>query len=137
MIVSQEENAPSVDVPHPNRRTLKVLLSPLLQEGLHALASGLTILPPGGKSDLHEHSEGEMFYVLDGGCTIVVGIDKAEMETGTAAWGPPHVLHQLMNDTEKQCRVLWVLVPPGRERAIIESSRNSTVDVRKESKKDK
>ena len=79
MIVSREECAPSMDIPEPNRRTLKVLLSPQLHEGLHALSSGLTILPPGGKSDLHEHSEGEMFYVLSGQCRIV-GRERAIIE---------------------------------------------------------
>ena len=123
MIVSREECAPSMDIPEPNRRTLKVLLSPQLHEGLHALSSGLTILPPGGKSDLHEHSEGEMFYVLSGQCRIVVGEEEEEVEQGSAAWGPPHICHQLVNNGHRQCRVLWVLVPPGRERAIIEGSR--------------
>ena len=47
MIIAREKGAPSIDVPEPNRRTLKVLLSPLLHEGLGSIASGLTILPPG------------------------------------------------------------------------------------------
>ena len=123
MIVSREQCACSMEVPEPNRRTLKVLLSPQLHEGLHELATGLTILPAGGKSDLHEHSEGEMFYVLSGRCTMLVGEEREEIEPGTAAWGPPHIPHQLLNHTQSQCRVLWVLVPPGRERAIIEGSR--------------
>jgi quercetin dioxygenase-like cupin family protein len=123
MIVSREEAAPRMEVAEPNRRTLKVLLSPEMQEGLHELASGLTILPPGGKSDFHAHEEGEMFYVLSGVCRIIVGEEEADIEQGTAAWGPPHVPHQLLNHTHQQCRILWVLVPPGRERAILEASR--------------
>ena len=123
MILCREAGAPSMEVAEPNRRTLKVLLSPELHKGLHELASGLTILPPGGKSDLHEHGEGEMFYVLDGRCTVVVGEEEAEVERGTAVWGVPHVPHRLLNNTQGQCRVLWVLVPPGRERTIIEGQR--------------
>jgi len=123
MIRAREDGAPSMNVPEPNKRTLKVLLSPLLHEGLQTLASGLTILPPGGKSDLHEHAEGEMFYVLSGRCTVVVGEEEEEIEEGTAVWGPPRTIHRLLNNTQRQCRILWVLVPPGRERAIIEGQR--------------
>jgi quercetin dioxygenase-like cupin family protein len=122
MIVAKEGGAPSMDMPEPNRRTLKVLLSPELHEGLHELASGLTILPPGGRSDLHEHAEGEMFYILNGRCRIVVGGEEAEIHQGTAVWGPPGVAHRVVNLGEEQCRILWVLVPPGRERAIIGGS---------------
>ena len=123
MIVSREDAAPWVEVSEPNKRTLKVLLSPGMQEGLHELASGLTILPPGGKSDFHGHGEGEMFYVLSGRCRIIVGEEEAEIEQGAAVWSPPHLPHQLLNDTPRQCRILWVLVPPGRERAILDASR--------------
>jgi mannose-6-phosphate isomerase-like protein (cupin superfamily) len=125
MIIARERGAPGIDVPEPNRRTLKVLLSPLLHEGLHSIASGLTILPPGGQSDLHAHAEGEMFYILEGRCMIVVGDEKEDLDPGTAAWGPPTVPHQLVNREDKPCRILWVISPSGRERAIIEKSREN------------
>jgi mannose-6-phosphate isomerase-like protein (cupin superfamily) len=123
MIIATEDGAPAVEIAEPNRRTLKVLLSPLLHDGLRSIASGITVLPPGGQSDLHEHVEGEMFYVLSGRCRIVVGDEEEEMEQGTAVWGPPGLSHQLVNSEDEQCRILWVLSPPGRERAIIENSR--------------
>jgi quercetin dioxygenase-like cupin family protein len=123
MIIAREKGAPSIDVPEPNRRTLKVLLSPLLYEGLGSIASGLTILPSGGQSDLHAHGEGELFYVLSGRCRIIVGDDEEELEQGTSVWAPPGLSHQLINIEDEQCRILWVLSPPGRERAIIEKSK--------------
>jgi mannose-6-phosphate isomerase-like protein (cupin superfamily) len=64
-----------------------------------------------------------MFYVLEGRCRIIVGDEEEELHPGTAAWGPPFVLHQLTNSGDGQCKILWVLSPPGREAAIIEGSR--------------
>ena len=97
MIIAREKGAPGIDVPEPNRRTLKVLLSPLLQNGLHSIASGLTILPPGGQSDLHAHGEGELFYVLSGRCRIIVGEEEEELEQGTSVWAPPGLSHHAQN----------------------------------------
>ena len=124
MIIATENGAPAIEISEPYKRILKVLLSPLLHDGLHSIASGITILPPGGQSDLHEHGEGEMFYVLSGRCRIIVGDEEEELEQGTVVWGPPALPHQLVNSGDEQCRILWVLSPPGRERAIIEKSRD-------------
>jgi quercetin dioxygenase-like cupin family protein len=123
MIIAHESAAPSMDVPEPHRRTLKVLLSPLLHRDLDRLAAGLTIIPPGGSSDPHAHEEGEMFYVLAGMCSITIGKEKRELNTGTAVWGPPGISHQLFNDSDSPCKILWVLCPPGREKNIIDNAR--------------
>ncbi len=123
MITAHERTAPSVDVPEPHRRTLKVLLSPLLHGDLDRLAAGLTIIPPGGSSDSHAHEEGEMFYVLTGKSSITIGKEKRELTSGTAVWGPPGISHQLINDSDSSCKILWVLCPPGRESWIIDNAR--------------
>jgi len=123
MIIADAEHAPGIRIPPPYERELKVLLSPELQRGLETIASGLTILPPGGQSDLHEHDEGEMFYVISGRCSITVGDEEATVHPGTAVWGPPHVPHMLKNPGSEECRILWVISPPGRERDIIEQSK--------------
>ena len=123
MIIAHERTAPSIDVPEPHRRTLKVLLSPVLHRELDRLAAGLTIIPPGGSSDSHAHEEGEMFYVLAGKISITIGKEKRELVPGTAVWGPPGVSHQLFNRSGGTCKILWVLSPPGREKSIIEKAR--------------
>jgi quercetin dioxygenase-like cupin family protein len=123
MVIAHERTAPSIDVPEPHRRTLKVLLSPILQRELDRLAAGLTIIPPGGSSDSHAHEEGEMFYVLAGKSSITIGEEKRELIPGTAVWGPPGIPHQLFNESNETCKILWVLSPPGREKHIIDSAR--------------
>lgn len=119
MIVVHEDDAVVWESPEPCRRTLKVLLSPALQPELKALALGLSILPPGGKSDAHAHVEGEMFFVISGAGRIKTGDEEAPLTPGVAVWSPAGEPHQLINDGEETLKVLWVLCPPGREAAIV------------------
>ena len=125
MIVVHEEKAPAMDVPEPFRRTLKVLLSPAMHPELKALASGFTILPPGGQSDDHAHMEGEMFFVISGAGRIKAGDEQAELIPGTAVWSPPGESHQLVNDGTETLKILWVLCPPGREADIVREARSN------------
>ncbi len=122
MIIVHEDSAPGIDAPEPCKRTLKVLLSPALHDSLESIAAGLTIIPPGGKSDEHEHVEGEMFFVISGKGQIRVGRDREELLPGTAVWAPQGTTHQLVNTHDSVLKVLWVLCPPGRERAILEKA---------------
>ncbi len=122
MIIENESNAPEQEVPEPYKRTLKLLLSPILHKELESIAVGLTILPPGGKSEEADHIEGEMFYVISGSGLIGVGNEEAKLISGTAVWVPPYVSHYLLNNSNKTLKILWVLCPPGRESEIIENS---------------
>ena len=113
MIIENESNAPEQEVPEPYKRTLKLLLSPILHKELESIAVGLTILPPGGKSKEADHIEGEMFYVISGSGLIGVSKEEANLTPGTAVWVPPHISHYLLNNSEEILKILWVLSPPG------------------------
>ncbi|MFC1676757.1 cupin domain-containing protein [Planctomycetota bacterium] len=121
MIICHENNAVEMKVAEPFKRTLKVLLSPILNSEVTSIAAGLTILPAGGKSDDHKHHEGEMFYVVSGCGRIRVGGEVEELVPGTIVWGQPGIVHQLINNSSEILKVLWVLSPPGREAAIIKN----------------
>jgi quercetin dioxygenase-like cupin family protein len=122
MTVAHESSAPILRTPEPHRRTLAVLLSPLLQAGVSGIAAGLTIVPPGGQSDEHHHDEGEFFYVVEGPGIMKHGKERLALTAGTAVWCPPHDPHQLINEAAEVLKVLWVLVPPGREAGILEAA---------------
>ncbi|MDO9464429.1 MAG: cupin domain-containing protein [bacterium] len=122
MIIIHENNALEMKVPAPFKRTLKVLLSPAINPELKSLAVGLTILPPGGKSEEHKHIEGEMFYVVSGKGSIKVGEEIEDVTAGTAIWSSSGKSHQLMNNNNDTLKILWVLSPPGREAAILKQS---------------
>jgi mannose-6-phosphate isomerase-like protein (cupin superfamily) len=127
MIIAHGDNAPGMETAEPFKRTLKVLLSPLLHPGLESLAAGFTILPPGGKSEVHGHTEGELFFVCSGNGLIRVGDEEETLSPDTAVWGPPQLPHQLINNGSDPLKILWILCPPGREAAILRSS-NRAID---------
>lgn len=121
MIIRKEQDAPTSEVTGDCARTLKVLLSPLLDPGLTSIAAGLSILPAGSCSDEHAHVEGEMFYIISGKGRIRVGAEEQIVEQGVAVWGQPYISHSIVNDSNDVLKVLWVLCPPGREDAIIKA----------------
>ncbi len=123
MIIVNEDDVPGVMIEGEFQRTLKVLLSPALDSAMGAIAAGLTIVPPEGRSDFISHSAGEMFYVLCGGGTIRTGSETRPITAGTAIWVCPGTRHQLINKGSGVLKVLWVLSPPGRESFILEKSR--------------
>ncbi len=126
MIIAHENDAPSIEVAAPDARTLRLLLSPAKDVGLDPIAVGQTILPPGGQSDCIGHPEGELFYSLSGTGEILVEGERRTFSPGTAVWVPPMKVHQLLNPGTEEMKVLWVLCPAGRERAILEQEHQST-----------
>ncbi len=122
MIIRNEKEAPTSNPEGPYARTLKVLLSPVLDPELKSLAVGLSIIPAQGRSDCTSHPEGEMFYVVQGRGSILVGEETGALAPGTAVWVPPNVVHQLINGSTDGLKILWVLNPPGRESGIIDAS---------------
>jgi len=125
MILIHENDAPAMDVPAPYKRILKVLLSPLIDDGPKSIAVGQTILPPGSQSEKHVHTEGEMFYVVSGCGLIEIENERQELIPGTAVWSPSQTSHSLINNSVEELKVLWVLSPPGREADIVEHAHKS------------
>ena len=122
MIFGDEKHAPVRKVEGEERRLLKVLLSPALQGGFEGIAAGLTILPPGSHSDLTGHEEGELFFVVSGEGKILVDGETRDLYPTATVWAPPFAVHQLINDSDQECKIFWVLSPAGREANIIKNS---------------
>jgi quercetin dioxygenase-like cupin family protein len=123
MIIAHESIAPKQKISKPFERTLKVLLSPVINKEIKSLACGLTIIPKGGRSDEDAHIEGELFYVIYGRGIINVDGEEESLIPGTAVWCPPNISHFLLNNGIKTLKILWVLNPPGREINIINKSK--------------
>ncbi len=119
MIINDEKGAFVMQITGEYERTLKVLISPFLDEGLKELAAGLSIIPPYSRTDCISHKEGEMFYICEGRGRMTVGDETRDVAGGTVVWVPPGTRHQLSNEGGEMLKALWVLCPPGRERDII------------------
>lgn len=122
MIIGYEKSAPTQYTDLPDKRALRLLLSPHLNEGLTQLAAGTTTMESGCTSELHSHVEGELFFVINGKGKFQENGETVAFEAGTAVFSPPFSKHQMVNDGLEELKVLWVLVPPGREKAIIDNA---------------
>jgi quercetin dioxygenase-like cupin family protein len=119
LTVTHEKAACAYEADPPYTRTLKVLFAPSLQKEVDGFAAGYTILPPGGESDYTRHSEGEMFCVISGKGEMKGEKCSYPLRPGTMVWCPPWDYHQLVNSGNNRMKVLWLLLPPGREESII------------------
>lgn len=79
-------------------------------EGLLFLAHG--VLKKGRVLEAHEDPYEEIYYVLEGEGTMMVGGEKEKVKSGDAVWIPCGVVHSLENDGEKNCVVLVVAAFP-------------------------
>lgn len=121
MIFNDEKHAPTQKIEGAEARLLKVLLSPAMNEGLSEIAVGYSIVPPGSTSDRIGHVEGELFYVISGEGKMYVDGETKDIYPTATVWAPPHKVHQIINDSDQELKILWVLCPPGREAGIIKN----------------
>ncbi len=70
----------------------------------------------------HTHTQREMFYILDGEITFLVGDRTITAGAGSFVSVPPDTVHSFRVDSET-ARILNSYTPAGFERLIIETSR--------------
>ena len=119
--VGNFENAPTVEMPAPEKRTLRCFISPLLDPTNHDIALGMTEMSPGTKSDWRGHPEGEMFICIDGCGHVRIEEEIIELRKGSVVYVPKGAKHQLLADTGSSFTVYWVLTPPfGGDKLVID-----------------
>lgn len=71
-------------------------------------------LPPGSGAPLHIHRrESEVFYVLEGQCTIGDAYQEQTVLSGATAVFPRGVAHFFRNGGDVPCRILITAIPGG------------------------
>lgn len=76
---------------------------------LHKLRANIFRFRPGEKMEYHSHQEQEeLFFVLEGRCTLVVDGERHQLEEGALVRLDPRPRRQIVNDGDKDC--LWFAV---------------------------
>ena len=91
-----------------------------LSEAMQAMRANIWRLPPGARGTRHlEHAQEEMFVVLQGAVTLLLGDppERVELTAGSLAVVETDTGQQLRNDSEAEAVVLVVGAPPERGRA--------------------
>jgi mannose-6-phosphate isomerase-like protein (cupin superfamily) len=74
------------------------------------LSVGLYTLPPGGVDKQQPHTEDEIYYVLAGSATMMVGDENREVSTGSLIYVPANAEHHFHSILE-ELRLLVVFAP--------------------------
>jgi quercetin dioxygenase-like cupin family protein len=75
-----------------------------------SLSLGLYILPAGGRDPQHPHAEDEIYYVLGGRSSMVVGEEHRQIQTGSIIFVAAGVEHRFYDITE-ELRLLVFFAP--------------------------
>ena len=109
--------------PEPYVRHVKVLLSPLLQDGMGDFAVGSCEVPPHQQGSLHSHPDAaEVWMFYEGVGRAVVGDDEIVTGPGSVVYTPPGVSHQFSNTGDTAAKLFWFYSRSGAERAVIEGA---------------
>lgn len=60
------------------------------------------VIPPGGQSKIHNHHEGETFFILKGEGIVRVDHDEALISEGELVYFPPFTHHELTNHSSEE-----------------------------------
>jgi mannose-6-phosphate isomerase-like protein (cupin superfamily) len=75
-----------------------------------ALSAGLYVLPAGSADPQLPHTEDEVYYIVSGRGTILVGDENQEVEAGSLVFVPAHLEHRFHSITE-DLRVIVFFAP--------------------------
>ncbi len=79
------------------------------------------IVPPGGGPPPHVHSrEEEVFYVLEGEITFMIGEERGVATTGMFANMPVGTPHAFKNESDRPAKMLISVAPAGLEMMFFE-----------------
>ncbi len=79
----------------------------------NALEPILVTISPGGSTCPDDPHEGEEFgYVLSGSVTLVLGLRRFRLKKGDSFCFNPTEEHYLINNMQREARVIWVATPP-------------------------
>jgi len=91
-----------------------------LSEAMHAMRTNVWRLPPGARGGRHiEHAQEEIFVVLRGAVTLLLGdpAERVELTAGSLAVVETDTGQQLRNEGDAEAIVLVVGAPPEQGRA--------------------
>ncbi len=121
-MVLTEADGVGMTTPEPFVRTVKVLLSPLLQDGLENFALGVCEVPANQRGSLHTHHDAaEIWMFSEGEGRATVGDQEILTGPGTVVYTPAGVSHQFFNTGDTPVKLFWMYSPAGPEQDIFDA----------------
>jgi mannose-6-phosphate isomerase-like protein (cupin superfamily) len=82
----------------------------------HSLAAGFQVIDPGCHIRPHAHERAEeLLFIWEGHGVAVIDGTEHPIEPGSLVYVGKWVTHSIVNRSDRQMKVVWVITPPGLE----------------------
>ncbi len=114
--VRQPDEGESFWQPLPANGYAEVRVSKRDSPKIRGFSSGIQVIAPGCHIREHQHgAEQELLFFFEGRGKVLVNGVEHPVRPGTTAYLGPWNKHKIVNDSQADLKMLWVLVPGGLE----------------------
>ncbi|MCH6587278.1 MAG: cupin domain-containing protein [Proteobacteria bacterium] len=114
--VRQPDEGESFWQPVPANGYAEVRVSKRDSPKIQGFSSGIQVIAPGCHIREHQHgAEQELLFFFEGTGKILVNGVEHPVRPGTTAYLGPWNKHKIVNDSQADLKMLWVLMPGGLE----------------------
>ena len=114
--VRQPDEGESFWQPVPANGYAEVRVSKRDSPKIQGFSSGIQVIAPGCHIREHQHgAEQELLFFFEGTGKILVNGVEHPIRPGTTAYLGPWNQHKIVNDSQADLKMLWVLMPGGLE----------------------
>ena len=114
--VRQPDEGESFWQPVPANGYAEVRVSKRDSPKIQGFSSGIQVIAPGCHIREHQHgAEQELLFFFEGRGKVLVNGVEHPVRPGTTAYLGPWNKHKIVNDSDADLKMLWVLVPGGLE----------------------
>ncbi len=114
--VCQPDEGESFWQPVPANGYAEVRVSERDSPKVQGFSSGIQVIAPGCHIREHQHgAEQELLFFFEGRGKVLVNGVEHPVRPGTTAYLGPWNKHKIVNDSQADLKMLWVLVPGGLE----------------------
>ena len=114
--VRQPDEGESFWQPVPANGYAEVRVSKRDSPKIQGFSSGIQVIAPGCHIREHQHgAEQELLFFFEGTGKILVNGVEHPIQPGTTAYLGPWNKHKIVNDSQADLKMLWVLMPGGLE----------------------
>jgi mannose-6-phosphate isomerase-like protein (cupin superfamily) len=83
---------------------------------IEGFSSGIQVIAPGSYIREHQHGvEQELLFFFEGTGKVLVNGVEYPVQPGTTVYAGPGNAHKIINDTDHDLKMMWVLMPGGLE----------------------
>ena len=114
--VVQPDEGQSYWQPVPANGYAEVLVSKRNDPSIKDLSAGIQVIGP--RSFIREHQHGteqELLFFFEGTGKVLVNGEEYPVQPGTMVYAGQHNAHKIINDTDQDLKMMWLLSPGGLE----------------------